>query len=229
MYLGDTKIAKAYLGDDLVYQSIPPDIGEEAEYIETSGDAWLNTGIKQTTGNYELTIVMQWTGSTLSDFETFVGYIKDGGTTPRSGLHKYNSKWMFGTNKTNIYNGTAPNNNKHTLLIKGDNSNPFEELFIDGVSRYLAVQDLTGIGSSNAITYFLGCRNKNGTVDNPCYARFYGLNYKKFGNSSHTKLTAEYNFTPWYKGGVFGMYDTIAGTFFSSISGTEFTGQLLTT
>lgn len=51
--LGDKKIAKAFLGDKLVYQSDKPIF---VEYIESTGTQWLDTGIATTSDNLGFTL-----------------------------------------------------------------------------------------------------------------------------------------------------------------------------
>lgn len=197
---------------------------DPADYIETNGLAYLNTGIAQVTRNIELKVKFAWIGNDASLFESFVAYMENGGTTPRSGLHKYNGNWMYGTNVTNA-TSVPVDGNVHEFLISGNATTQKETLSVDGTIIGTATTTSTDI-SGNAITFFLGCRNRNGSVDNNCYARFYSLNYKKFGDASHSNLQAEVNMIPVRYNGVFGMWDTLSQTFKSSISGTDFTGQL---
>lgn len=192
-------------------------------YIETNGSAYLDTGITHAGRNIEITLVVQWTGSTASQFESFFAYMKDGAITPRCGIHKYNGKWMFGTNSTNV-TSIDVDSNKHKFFLTGNASTNKEQLYID--DTFVAEGTTTSDGLvGNTITFFLGCRNRNGSIDNPCYARFYSLNVKKFGDASHTSLLVEYNFIPKEVNGVYGMYDTVNDTFISSASGTQFTGN----
>lgn len=199
-----------------------------ADYIETDGTAYINTGIIQRSRNFELTISVQWMGSdATADFETFFGYMEAGATTPRSGIHKYTTGYyIFGTNTTlTAENIGTVDNNTHTIIISGNASTQKETLSFDGVLYATATTTSTGIGA-NTIPFYLGARNRNGSVDNPAKARFYALNYKYFSDAGHTTIVEEYNFIPVRYNGVFGMWDTLTDTFKSSISGTAFTGQL---
>lgn len=193
---------------------------ELAEYIETAGAAWLNTGIALSSVNYEMEIKMQWTGSTVSQFESFFAYY----TTSRSGLHKYMSKWMKGTNST-IVSSTVADNNVHVFTLSANTSDYSEVLTMDGAVINSASRGGALSFSSNT-PFYLGGRNRGSSVDNPCKAKFWYLKFKIFSDASHTTLANEWNFIPVKMNGVFGMYDTISKTFVSSISGTDFTGQL---
>lgn len=197
---------------------------DPADYIETNGYAYLNTGIIQTTRNIEYTIKMVWVGSTQSQFESFLAYMASGGTTPRSGFHKYNGGWMFGTNATSNM-GVAVDGDIHTVFVSGNSSTNSEILKIDNTLIGTVTTTSNGL-STNTIPYYLGCRNRNGSVDNPCNARFYSFSYKMFSDTDHTTIYREYNFIPVRYNGVFGMWETLTKTFFPSISGTDFTGQL---
>jgi len=218
---GNNEIAKAYYGADVVFQSNPY---KPAEYIETSGGAYLNTGIRQISRNFEYTIRLAWIGTDINAFESFFGYMAPSGVTPRSGFHKYTGKWMFGTNVTKI-TGVTPDSNIHTIFVTGNASQNKETLFIDNSKITDATTTSNGI-SGNSITFFMGSRNRSGSVDNNCFARFYALNYKFFGEAQHTTIILEKNLVPFLYEGVFGMYDTIAQEFLPSISGTQFNGKI---
>ena len=223
MYLGDTKIAKAYLGDDLVYSSEVAPAPAEPTYIQTAGAAYLDTGVAHAGRNIEITLVAQWTGSTASQFESFLAYMKNGDTKPRCGIHKYNGKWMFGTNSTN---STSVNvdGNKHKFFLTSNASTNKEQLYIDDTFVMEGTTTSDGL-VGNTITFFLGCRNINGSIDNPCYAKFYSLSIKKYIDGAHTGLLSEFNFVPKKVNGVYGMYETVGGNFYPSIGTAQFTGD----
>lgn len=214
LFLGTDGIGKAYLGSELVYgKELPYDAA--IEYIGTTGTQYIDTGIAHAGRNIEFTLVVQWTGSTASQFETFFGYMAASpDTTPRCGIHKYNGNWMFGTNKTN--ETTVPvDNNLHKFFLTGNASTNEESLYID--NAFVMQGDTTSDGLfGNTITFFLGCRNRNGSVDNPSSAKFYSLNFKKFADAEHTTITQEWNFIPVRIGQVGYMYDTISGQLFGN-------------
>lgn len=228
MYLGSTAIGKAYLGSDLVYDSagggttpvLPYDA--EIEYLQTSGTQYIDTGIAHAGRNTEFTLVVQWTGSTASQFETFLGYMAASpNTTPRCGIHKYQSKWMFGTNATNI-TSVAVDGTKHTIFITSNASTQKEALYIDGtkiVEKNTTSDGLVG----NTITFFLGARNRNGSIDNASSAKFYSLNFKKFNEAAHTSVLQEWDFIPVRIGTTGYMYDKISGTLFGNGGSGSFT------
>lgn len=188
--------------------SLPYDA--EVEYLRSTGTQYINTGIVQTTRNYEVTLVMQWTGSTASLFESFFAYMPAvGAFTPRCGFHKYDSHWMFGTNATQV-TSNALDNNKHTIYITGNASVGIESLYID--NTFITHTNTSNHGiQGNTITYFLGCRNRNGSTDNPAWAKFYSLNYKKFTDANHSVVTDEWDFIPVRLGTIGYMYDRISG------------------
>ena len=201
----------------------------EIEYLQSSGTQYIDTGIVQTTRNFELTLVLQWTGSTASQFETFFGYMAASPSiTPRCGIHKYQSKWMFGTNDTNV-TGVSIDSSKHTVFWTSNASTQKESLYIDGTKIFEGTTTSTGL-AGNTIRFFLGCRNRNGSTDNPCYAKFYSLNFKKFGEAAHTTLTAEWNFIPVRVGQVGYMYETVGEQLYGNSGTGSFTlGNDITT
>ena len=160
MSLGSIRIGGAKFGNTTVFNSV----SEDVEYIETVGTAYLNTGIVQKSRNFELTIRFAWKGSTASDFESFFGYMATGAVTPRSGLHKYQGNWMFGTNTTQS-SQVAVDSNIHTIVISGNATTNSEKLFIDGIEIASATTTSVGI-FDNSIPFFLGARNRGNSVDN---------------------------------------------------------------
>ena len=207
--LGSDEVTKAYLGSELVY---PYDA--QIEYLETTGTQYIDTGVALTGRNIEITLVAQWTGSDVSQFESFLAFMDNILVTPRCGIHKYNGNWMFGTNATNkpIF---PVDGNIHKFFLTGNASADKESLYIDNV--FVTQGDTTSEGLfGNTITFFLGCRNRNGSVDNPSSAKFYSLNIKKFDNAEHTEVLSEYNYIPVRIGQVGYMYDTISGQLFGN-------------
>lgn len=228
MYLGSTAIGKAYLGSDLVYDSagggttpvLPYDA--EIEYLQTSGTQYINTGISQQSRNFEVRIRFQWTGSTASQFESFFAYMAAGSNiTPRSGFHKYQGKWMFGTNTTTSTSITV-DGNVHDVLWTSNASTQKEQLFLDGTKIGEGTTSSTGL-STNAISFFLCCRNRNGSTDNPASMRIMSLNYKYFSDAAHTTLVQEWDFIPVRVGSVGYLYEKNSGTLFGNNGTGSFT------
>lgn len=221
MYLGSTAIGKAYLGSDLVYDSagggttpvLPYDA--EIEYLQTSGTQYIDTGIAHTGRNIEITLVVQWTGSTASQFETFLGYMAASpDVTPRCGIHKYQGNWMFGTNATNK-TSVSVDGTKHTIFITSNATTQKEALYIDGTKIVEGSTTSNGL-VGNTITFFLGCRNRNGSFDNASSAKFYSLNFKKFIEAAHTSVLQEWDFIPVRIGTTGYMYDRVSGELFGN-------------
>ena len=226
MYLGSTAIGKAYLGSDLVFDSaggspvMPYDA--EIEYIQTSGTQYIDTGIVQITRNFELTIVAQWTGSTVDDFESFFGYLGTGSnSTPRFNLGKYMSNWFFGTNSTTL-TGVTPDGNKHTFFVTGNASSNSESFYLDGVLKKTGTTTSTGL-SATSPSYWLGGRNNNGTLARPASAKFYSLKYKTFTDAAHTSVLQEWDFIPVRIGTTGYMYDRVSGTLLGNSGSGSFT------
>lgn len=171
------------------------------EYIETTGTQFIDTGIVQNTLNFELTLQMQWTGVTLNQFESFVGYMNN--VTPRSGFHKYQGKWMMGTNTTNSTNINA-DNIEHTISITCSGTS--EILSIDGAVVRTATVANTGL-ANNTLPFYLGCRNRGSSTDNPATFRIMGFSYKEFTDATHSTVSKKCDFIPVRVGEVGYLYD----------------------
>ena len=233
MFLGNTEMGKAYLGNDLVFDasggSVTPALPYDAEieYIQTSGTQYIDTGIVQNTRNFELTLVLQWTGSTANDFETFFGYFwqKIDSLYPRFQVFKYNGKWTFGTNSTNI-TSVSVDGNKHTFFVTGNASTNQESLYIDGSLKLTGTTSSTGLGADSP-THWIGGQHSlvNGVESHnrPASAKFYSLNYKKFTDAAHTTLMQEWDFIPVRVGQIGYMYDRISGQLFGNSGSGSFT------
>ena len=226
MYLGSTAIGKAYLGNDLVYDSaggstvLPYDT--EIEYLQSSGTQYIDTGIVQVSRNFEVRMRLQWVGTTASQFESFFAYMAAGSSiTPRSGFHKYQGNWMFGTNTTTI-TSTVIDGSVHDILWTSNASTQKEQLFLDGTKIGEGTTASTGL-STNTIPFFLGCRNRNGNTDNPTSMRIMSLNYKYFSDAEHTTLVKEWDFVPVRVGQVGYMYDKVSGELFGNSGSGSFT------
>lgn len=72
---------------------------EQLEYIQSTGTQYIDTGHILATENHAIELDMAWTGTSVSTFESFAGFMASS-TTPRTGLHKYSSVLMFGANAT---------------------------------------------------------------------------------------------------------------------------------
>ena len=228
MYIGSDAVAKAYIGSDLVYEKASTPVvlpyDAEVEYIQTNGTQYIDTGIVLTVLNFEITLVLQWSGSNSSLFESFFAFMVNGGTTPRCGFHKYQGKWMNGTNVTTSSN-VSVNNSKHTFFITSVSTNSTsakEKLDIDGVNKSNAYTSNTGL-PANSMPLFIGARNRGSSVDNPCYAKFYSLNFKTFTSSEHSTISNEWNFIPVRVGRVGYMYETVRGQLYGNIGSGSFT------
>lgn len=229
LFLGTEEFGKAYLGTELVYgKELPYDAA--IEYIGTTGTQYIDTGIIQSTRNFELTLVAQWTGNASSDFEAFFGYANiSGGSVPRFQLFKNNGKWAFGTNSTSA-SDISVDNNKHTFFVTGNASTNVETMSVDGGTATNGTSSSEGLQGNTIHQYLGGRSNDDGTLGRPSSARFYYLNYKKFADAAHTQLVQEWNLIPVRVGQVGYMYDTISGQLLGDLgSGNFILGNDLTT
>lgn len=202
-------------GDTLPYDA-------EIEYLQFTGAQYINLGYCQDARNIEIRIRMQWTGNNTSQFETFFGYMTNASTlTPRGGLHKYQGKWMFGTNSS-IPSNKAVDANIHDFMIMGVASSNTESLYDQTTNIKSGTTTSTGL-DTNTIPYFVGCRNRNGSVDNYANTRIMSLSIMSFDDYTHTVVRHEMNLIPVRKGQVGYLYDRISGTLFGNAGTGSFT------
>jgi hypothetical protein len=71
---------------------------ELLEYIQSSGTQYINTGYVPK-GNFIVSLDMMWTGTSVSAFESFAGFMH-ANTVPRAGMHKYSGTFMIGGDAT---------------------------------------------------------------------------------------------------------------------------------
>lgn len=214
MCLGSTQVNKAYLGSTIVYQNSPLPFDSQIEYLESAGTQYIDTGIVLTQRNYELEIDMAWSGATETLFETFCGFmIGSPYSTPRCGLHKYQSQWMFGTNET-ASASVFVDLNRHTFIIKSYETGT-EELYKDGSIIKSGTNSASGL-PTNTIPFYLFARNRVTSVDNQAYCKIYSFKFTTYTDNAHTQIGSEYEFIPVRVGQVGYMYDRVSNTLFGN-------------
>lgn len=183
----------------------------QIEYIETTGVQYIDTGIIEDTRNFEVTLETAWTGTDANKTEILFGYMAYPAdpTLPHFQIYKSQGKWGFHPTNAELLTNISIDHNKHTFFVTENESANTADVSIDGgTSTRLTTTDY-GI-STNTLHHFLGGRSENdGHFERSASARFYRLNYKKFADAEHRKLTKEWNFIPVRIGQVGYMYDTI--------------------
>lgn len=195
------------------------------EYIENVSNAYIDTEIIQVSRNYEAVLRFQWVGSKALLFETFYGYMfSTAKVEPRSGFHKYQGKWMFGTNNTET-SRVGVDNNIHTVRLSSNANTQVEILYIDGVEVSRTLTKKEGI-ADNHLSFYLFCRNLGGVVNNSALCRIYSFDYKWFSDGAHSRVNAHWNFVPVLnrKNNEYGMFDLVGQKFYTSPNGTKFNG-----
>lgn len=208
LYIGNTRYCPVVgKGNALPYDA-------EIEYLQFTGTQYINIGYCQTSRNMEIRIRMQWTGDTANQFESFFGYMTDLSTVvPRSGFHKYQGKWMFGTNTTQFT--SSIDSSVHDFFISGDASANQENLYTLTDLLGTATTTSTGI-ATNTMPYFIGCRNRNGSVDNYANLRLMSFRLIVFDSGNHASIIHEMNIIPVRVGQVGYLYDKISGELFGN-------------
>lgn len=193
----------------------------EVEYLESSGTQWIDTGIIQNSLNIEIGLQIQWVGSSASLFESFFAYMTNDGIVPRGGIHKYNGKWMFGTNSTMITTKFI-DKNIHNIFLTGNSSTQIEQLYLDGtLAREGDAIVPTNISSNNIPFYMFG-RNRNGNADNLATIRIMSCWYKQFTDAGHTAITKEIDLIPVRVGTTGYMYDKVSKQLFGNAGSGSF-------
>lgn len=211
---GDTQVLKIMKGDKQKWPYLPYDA--EVEYLESDGGAFIDTGIVMQSRNFEIIIKYQWVGSTVNQFETFIGYMSSNSyNMPRSGFHKYNGSWMYGTNVSQV-SDVAVDNNIHIARLLGIASSNKEELYIDGNLITTATTSSTGIGGNN-LSYYAFARHRPNTFDNPAKARI--MNIRVITNNI-SQYAQTYDFIPVRKNGVGYLYEKVSGELFGNANST---------
>lgn len=216
MFFGDDTIAKAYVGEDLVYDSaggspvLPYDA--EIEFLQSSGTQYINTGISPST-NFECEVKAEFTQNQ-AGFDTLLGSytnntafgvalaISGNSSKLNGGYIQFGSASIVSSIKTlglHTYKSSLKNN---TLKIN-----------VDGT------EDSTSFGSGtpSANTMYLFARNKgSGTIGNYSKAKVY---YCKIWNGGNLVFDA----IPVRVGSTGYMYDRVSGQLFGNSGTGSFT------
>lgn len=127
---------------------------EQLEYLQSTGTQYINTGYIPKTSKIKIDLDMMWTGSTVSTFETFFGFMHSS-TIPRMGLHKYSSVLMFGGNATT--NSTIAPIKNERILYSADFTSGKQVLYKDNSS--IATTSQTYDLSNNTQEAYIFARN----------------------------------------------------------------------
>lgn len=203
MHLGSTKIAKAYLGSDLVYQKsgvVPPSplpYDSKVEYLASDGNAYIDTGITINRGAVKFLIDMNIPSNSLSGNQVVHGM----GITAPNWFGQANGKYgAGGTANSSIDIGQR-------VLVLIDFSNNILDLTIDG--NYIGYRTGTVV---KTIGYKL-FKNGNYTVPSLVYS------FKALDVSDNVLM----HLIPVRNNGVGYLYDNIGETFFGNNGSSSFT------
>ena len=215
-YLGSTEVKKICLGSEQVWPVSTPSrlpVGyTEMGYISSNGAQFIDLGFTQNSRNFIFEMKFRWTGVTDTLFETFIGYMKASGTTPRFGFNKYQGKWMYGTNATNT-SSIAVDHDIHTVRIEGKASNSKESFYLDGDLISTTSTSSTGL-SGNTISMYLFARNRVSSKDNPSFVDVHSVKYTVYNSSTYTNIIHDYDFVPCTdSNGNYGVYDIVNNGF----------------
>ena len=198
---------------------------KQLEYIESSGTQYINTGVVPKTNVFTIEMEAQYVGSSLSSLLSYCGFMNSSSaTTPRCGIHNYQSKFMYGINATQLT--VAADKLKHTFKLVGNAST--QTFAIDG-TEYSSTNTADGF-SSNTRSIFLFSRNVGGSPSNLNTMRLYSCKISVGGALVRSFVPAKRN-----SDGVLGLYDTVNSAFYVNagsgvfLAGPEVTGGLHTT
>ena len=103
------------------------------EYIESSGAQFIDTEYVSKTSDYTYELDMAWTGSNVTSFESFMGYMHSS-QAPRAALHKYSGTLMFGANNTVNASSYPPVKNER-FWYKGHFKSGDQRLYKNGAKK----------------------------------------------------------------------------------------------
>ena len=213
VFLGNTEIAKAYLGADLVFQkggsgpSLPTGY-TKLDYVETPSDSsvYINTGVTATnTTGFKIDAYTYDANASSGYGCLFGGRVTSNSSDFQLTTYTGTSGWAGtlrrGTSSEN-YNAHIPTTTRFTASLIGD------VLTIGGSSYTTAANIASGK------TIYLFALNNNGTADQFSHARIYSFKL-------YSGTTAILNYVPCYRDSdhEIGFYDTVNGTFVSPASG----------
>ena len=195
VYIGDTEIAKAYLGESLVYDAggspTPP---TQVTYIANPSTAYIDTGI-----------VMADTDKLVVTFSHHTGNFITGknGSNGANVLFIYNNtiQWVGRPSGFTINNG-----NQHTVELSSGTCK------VDN-----ATYTFTGGSLLSMTENLLICKAISDSRQSTC--RIYAFDI--LDNNGNYRFKGR----PAYQNSKYGLYDEVSGTFFSSASNVEFTGE----
>lgn len=217
MYLGDTEIAKAYLGNDLVFQKggsptppqpqpILPAGFTELAYVATDSNAYIDTGVA---GATDLEITSRFLVANYVQYGAIYGnYVDDNHKANRVILASSTSMYVGGGNNISAQISGLSLDAVHSLSVSGTSA------VMDGVSTAITSASLT----DNTTNICLGNRNVSSPVSRDLGLRIYAFEIKKDG-------TTVLNLVPAMRDsdGAVGFYDLVSDSFVKSLTGTEFT------
>lgn len=139
------------------------------EYIESTGTQYIDINYICNKSNITIELDMAWTGTNISAFETFIGFMySTSQVVPRIGLHKYNNYLMFGANTT--VNSTTTLITNERFIYKGDFTSGNQKMYKNGT---LLVSNSTtyNFSTNNCPTYIFAryCPNSMNYANMRCY------------------------------------------------------------
>lgn len=217
MYLGNTEISKAYLGNTLVFQKggsptppqpqpILPAGYTELAYVATNSNAYIDTGVAGAT-DLEITTKF-YVGSYVQYASVYGNYIDQSYNYNRVILGSETSLYVAGgLNLSQAVSGFSLSA-VHTLVVNSTTA------ILDGVSTSVTAAS----GTTSTKNICLGNRAADNPVERNIGLRIYSFEIKKNG-------TTVLNLVPAMRDSddAVGFYDLVSDTFVKSLTGTEFT------
>lgn len=199
-------ISKGVFEANEFYEDVLPLEYEQLEYIETDGNAYINTGYN-TTNVYQIDCDMEITGEVKSNY--WFGQQQKSGMLYNGfyGQHSLEFNWV----------SIKPTSQKHHTLTQrlvGDGTNI--DITIDGVKYTVA----TGTNGQGGDFYIFACRNNNNEL------RVYGSKLRLYSFRIHENNFDKRNFLPAKRksDNVIGLFDIITQTFYTNAGSGAFSG-----
>lgn len=227
LYAGETKITKAYLGEDLIFgvekPSRLPEGYTELEYVEFNGNQYIQTNI---TANKNTNISCRAApadrGASIKAYVIFSSYAVVYSTYYTFSV-QFNIQTSVSSKADSFYGviGTSPSG-AVTKIRNIYAPNPYDIEF-DTASKTITVNGASYTFPNNDVTetlkpFVIGCKsvNTNGTLSTPFSGKLYAFNLIQNGNTMLELVPAQNT------DGIAGFYDLANSVFVRSASSTDF-------
>lgn len=183
----------------------------QLEYIASTGNGSINTGIIPNSFDLDIEIDVQYTDISGNGPMMAWGFMGSQSNLPRWGFGFYNTGWIGSVNATSIVG--SKDTNRHTVILSTKLNAQNQAIYkgtVDSTSYYGATITSSSTFEANVLSIYLFARNNNGTVGNSASCKIFGFKIKKAGVLIHNLVPCK------NANNVVGVYDMVTNTFMSA-------------